>query len=478
MDEEIIDDEGKTVVSRSGMRELVGEEGILADGGIKEVNAYMTDILNRAPKLTSLVWESPIPMRGQLIASIAAIKSIRTLKLNLSQPVRKERRKDGSPLLQWANLAKYRPSIQTLSTLQLVELRLSNLPTRGGKWWKQIWHLIASSIDTLRVLSLEMPHINHERYQNLFDRYHRIYNVPEHDDERHTKTPPVFDWSGYNAAKVALGFPADRRLQLHTLELTGFVVDEKIINWEIQVGVLKNLVLLGCIEKAGFRIAKDCWRGIEVFRSTGLGFMERVVESLYTSTCHSGERKEVCFLSDQNEYSGKEALDMLRRVVINAFPRCGTRIGKLVLKEQWALGKEELEKVFAGGSGSDGFTEMALAVENSPDAWKVFLEGLRRCKSLRRVHVLNGFLYQAGSGYGSNTGGTRRFVVDDAKAIEEALVGAWEAGSGVELEGLVVAVRRAAWRIVRIGGKWGMVRIPGALEDVVVGKYGGRGEVA
>lgn len=352
-----------------------------------------------------------------------------------------------------------------------------NLPTRGGEWWKQVWYLIAANMDTLRSLKLEMPHITHERYRDLFDRYYRIYHVPEHDeDERHLKTPPVFDWAAFTSAKHALGCQ-EKRLRLHTLELAGFVVDEKILNWELTAGVLKKVSLMGCIEKAGFRIAKDTWRGIEVWRSTGLGFVERVVEALYTGG-GDGPRKEVALLTvnENGEREGeREALDMLRRVVVNALPRCGERVEKLVLKEQWKLGRVELEKVFLAGSE---LVEVALAVDDTVEAWTALMEGLGRCRKLKRVHLLNGFSGWTGSGYGVGAGAKRRYVADDAKRIETALVKAWEAGSGMELDGLVIAVCRAAWRIVKIsgGGRWGFERISGELMGVAVGNFKRRGE--
>lgn len=480
MDEEIIDPKTNIpIIDKTQMKTLMNEEGLLGDGGTKEVNAYVSDLLERMPNLTSFTWDSSVPLRGQLITTLSLTK-ITHLSLNLSQPMRKQR-KDDSPNLQWAHVSKYRPNIAALAALPLVELRLCNLPTRGGEWWRQVWYLIAASIDTLRVLKLEMPHITHERYRDLFDRYYRIYHVPEHDeDERHLKTPPVFDWVAFTAAKKALGVEG-RRLQLHTLELTGFVVDEKILNWEMTPGKLKRVSLLGCIEKAGFRITKDCWRGIEVFRSTGLGFIERVVEALYTSGYH-GPSKEVAFLTDVNEHTEREgereALDVLRKVVINAFPRCGGRLNKLVLKEQWALNREELEKIFALEGGASELVEIAIAVENTVDAWKAFLEGIGRCKKLKKIHVLNGFSKRSGSGYGINASEKRRFVVDDAKLVGAALVQACEAGSGAELDGFVVAVSRAAWRIVKMDhgrgtvgmGVWRMERISGALEEVLVGR--------
>lgn len=467
-DEEIIDPvTGRVIVSNDQMKHLVHEEGLLGDGGVREVNAYISDILERTPQLVSFTCDSAIPLRSHLLATLAAATpAITALALDLSQPTRKLR----GP--HWAQVPKYRPGIATLGTLPLVSLRLKNLPTRGGEWWANVWTLIAASVDTLRSLTIEMPHITRARYHDLFDRYHRIYHVPAHDeDERHLKTPPVFDAAAFWAARKRVGpLATGAKLRLHTLELAGFVVDETLLE-ELEPGTLKRLVLLGCVEKAGFRLGAEWWSGIEVFRCNGMGFVERAVEALQApwEPQNGVGRKEIAFLPD-GEAADPEALMRLRGVVVAAFPGCAGRVGRLVLKEQWALGADEIERVFWR---AEGLVEVAVAVEETDEAWTAFLGALRRCAVLKRVHVLNGF-----SG-GSGAVGRRRrhYVVDDASRVKEALVRAWEAGEREDLQGVVVAVRRAAWRIVAVhGGGWGMRRIAGALEEVVVGSFEGRGE--
>lgn len=467
--EEIIDPAtGHVVVSKDQMKHLVHEEGLLGDGGVREVNAYISDILERTPHLVSFACDSAIPLRSHLLATLAAATpAVAALALDLSQPTRRLRG------LRWEQVPKYRPCISTLGSLPLVTLRLKNLPTRGGEWWVHVWTLIAASADTLRSLTIEMPHITRARYHDLFDRYHRIYHVPAHDDdERHLKTPPVFDAAAFWAARKRVGAGKLGKLRLHTLELAGFVVDETVLA-ELEPGVLKRLVLLGCVEKAGFRLGAEWWGGIEVFRCDGMGFVERAVEALQSGdgggggNGSGGGRKEVAFLPD-GEAADPEALMRLRRVVVAAFPGCSGSVGRLVLKEQWALRVDEIERVFWR---AEGLVEVAVAVEESDAAWAAFLNALRRCVVLRRVHVLNGF-----SGGPSTDVRRRRYVVDDASRVKEALVRAWKAGERADLQGVVIAVRRAAWRIVAEQGGWGMRRIPGELKEVVVGSFEGRGE--
>lgn len=453
-------------MTRGQVERLVHEEGLIGDGGIKEVNAYVSDILERTPHLRSFTCDSPIPLRRHLLSTLAsAAPAVSSVSLDLSQPTRRLR---GG---RWAAIPKYRPCIDILHTLPLVSLRLSNLPTRGGEWWSTVWTLLAASTDSLRELTIEMPHITRDRYPDLFDRYHRIYHVPAHDDdERHLKTPPVFD----GAAVRARG---GRLLRLHTLRLAGFVVDETVLA-AIAPGALKRLVLAGCVEKAGFRFGAECWRALEVFRCTGMGFVERAVEAL--SLAAPGLRgKELAFLPDA-ESPDAGALQRLRGVVMAAFPASAGAVGTLVLKEGWKLRADEIERVFRGAGG---LQEVALAVEEEEEggdgdgddgAWRAFLAALRRCPALRRVHVLNGFS-DGGRGAPRRRGG--RYVVDDAARVAGALVEAWEAGERADLQGVVVAVRRAAWRIVAVeGGGWGLQRIAGMLEQVAVGSFEGRGE--
>lgn len=464
-DDEIIDPAtGRAVVTRAQMALLVHEEGLVGDGGIKEVNAYISDILERTPYLLSFTCDSAIPLRGHLLSTLAsATPAVCSLALDLSQPTRRLR-----GARRWAPIPKYRPCIDTLHTLPLVTLRLCNLPTRGGEWWSAVWTLLGASSASLRSLTIEMPHITRDRYRDLFDRYHRIYHVPAHDDdERHLKTPPVFD----GAAVIARA--RGKQMQLHTLRLAGFVVDETVLA-AVAPGALKNLVLAGCVEKAGFRFTPECWRAIEVFRCTGMGFVERAVEALGLPSRGGGARpKEIAFLPDA-ERPDAEALQRLRGVVVAAFPACAGAVQMLVLKEGWKLREDEIERVFWTPGQ---LREVAMAVEDSEGAWSAFLAALRRCAVLRRVHVLNGF----SDGGTTPRGRGGRYVVDDAARVVAALVEAWEAGERADLQGVVVAVRRAAWRIVAVpasggGSAWGMQRIAGMLQQVVVGSFEGRGE--
>lgn len=472
-DEEIIDPAtGRTVVTREQMELLVHEEGLIGDGGIKEVNAYVSDILERTPHLLSFTCDSAIPLRWHLLSTLAsATPAVSSLSLDLSQPTRRLR---GG---RWAPIPKYRPCIDILHPLPLVSLRLCNLPTRGGEWWSAVWTLLAASTDSLRSLAIEMPHITRDRYRDLFDRYHRIYHVPAHDDdERHLKTPPVFDGA---AVRVRA---RGKLMRLHTLRLAGFVVDETVLA-AVAPGALRRLVLAGCVEKAGFRFSAESWRALEVFRCTGMGFVERAVEALTltlavpvpvsVSVAGGARGKELAFLPDA-ESPDAEALQRLRGVVIAAFPASAGAVGTLVLKEGWKLRADEIERVFWS---AEGLQEVALAVEEEDGddgAWRVFLAALRRCPVLRRVHLLNGFS-DGGRGAPRRRGG--RYVVDDAARIAGALVKAWEAGERADLQGVVVAVRRAAWRIVAVeSGGWGLQRIAGMLEQVVVGSFEGRGE--
>lgn len=473
-DAEIIDPaSGRTLVTREQMQLLVHEEGLIGDGGLKEVNAYVSDILERTPHLRSFTCDSAIPLRWHLLSTLAsATPAVSSLSLDLSQPTRRLR---GG---RWAAIPKYRPCIDILHALPLVSLRLGNLPTRGGEWWTTVWSLLAASADSLRELTIEMPYITRDRYRDLFDRYHRIYHVPAHDDdERHLKTPPVFDGAAVRARARARG---GKLMRLHTLRLAGFVVDESVLA-AIAPGALKRLVLAGCVEKAGFRFSAESWRALEVFRCTGMGFVERAVEALTLAAAADGDgprAKEIAFLPDA-ESPDAEALQRLRGVVIAAFPpgAGAGAVGALVLKEGWKLRADEIERVFwAAGA----LQEVALAVDDDDDggAWRAFLAALGRCPVLRRVHVLNGFS-DGGGGAPRRRGG--RYVVDDAARVAGALVEAWEAGERADLHGVVVAVRRAAWRIVAVeegggGGGWGLQRIAGMLEQVVVGSYEGRGD--
>lgn len=256
------------------------------------------------------------------------------------------------------------------------------------------------------------------------------------------------------------------------------MVDGDILTREIAPRCLRRLVLAGCVEMAGFRFPRECWRGIDVFRCTGLGFVERAVEALEAGAASGGGRgKEVAFLNDDGGGADEAgALEVLRGAVVGALGRgSGAGVARLVLKEQWALGADEVRAVF---SAAEEMEEVALAVDGSEEAWAAFGEVLAAAPRLGRVHVLNGF-----SARGGTTGTRRRYVVDDAALVAGALVAAWEAGKRPDLQGVVVAVGRAAWKIVEVplaGGKrtksWGMERIPGALGEVVVGSFEGRGE--
>jgi hypothetical protein len=467
-EEAILGENGKVTISRNRVSELIEDEGLDSDGGFNGINGFLGDILESTPGLKTFSLDSPVPMNNESLLALGGIKSVTTLKLNLSQPMRKKRQQQGANTPDWVALPKYRPSILLLCNLPLVELRLNNLPTRGGTYWLQVWSTIISLSDTLRILELAMPHIDQKRYGQLFDSYHRVSNLPNSAED--IKTPPILDWQVYKQAMSPLMQDRKKKLKLHTLQLTGFIVDTEFISHEIEPGCLKTLELIGCMEHSKFKFTKMCWKGLEVFRSSGLGFIEITIDALFTIP--GGNKKELTFLTDARERCEPIPLGKLRTVVLNAFPFYGHKVEKLGLKEQWVLNTDDLNKIFADvHNGGQGFTELALSLVNTPVAWRIFLNGLKRCKNIRRVQVLNGFFHDENSGYRGNVqdGGPRRRVYDDALTIAKNFFDAHSEGLPIQLDGIIIAVSQCAWRIERAGGKWGIVRIRGLLKRSAVG---------
>ncbi|KAI5844657.1 hypothetical protein DFP73DRAFT_550116 [Morchella snyderi] len=467
-EEAILGENGKVTISRNRVSELIEDEGLDSDGGFNGINGFLSDILESTPGLKTFSLDSPVPMNNQSLLALGGINSVTTLKLNLSQPMRKKRQQQGANTPDWEALSKYRPSILLLCNLPLVELRLNNLPTRGGTYWLQVWSTIISLSDTLRILELAMPRIDQKRYGQLFDPYHRVSDLPNSAED--IKTPPTLDWQVYKQAMSPLMQDRKKKLKLHTLQLTGFIVDTELISHEIEPGCLKTLELIGCMEHKKFNFTEQCWKGLEVFRSSGLGFIEITIDAFFTIP--GGNKKELTFLTDVCERCERIPLSKLRAVVLDAFPFYGHKIERLGLKEQWVLNTDDLNKVFADvHNGGQGFTELALALVNTPIAWSIFLNGLKRCKNIRRVQVLNGFFHDENSGYRGNVqdGGPRRRVYDDALTIARNLFDAHSEGLPIQLDGIIIAVSQCAWRVGHSGGKWGIVRIRGLLKRSAVG---------
>lgn len=357
MTDDVRDASGEQLLSPEQVVELMEEEGLEDDGGVRDVNALVAEFLLRATGLVKLVWDSPIPMRIGLVSNISTLTTLRRVDVNLAQPTRLQRSKDDWRVLEKALLIKYRPPVGLLGVLPLTELKLSNLPTRGGDWWVSVWGLI-KKLQSLKVLKVEMPHINKERYPGLFNDKDCMVR-----DATVKKMPPV--WAG-------------RVDGLEVLELAGFVV------FPTSVSGVPRLSLKGCMRGEAKQGAH--WPSQEYFCTTGWAFVDIGLQSI---TMTNPIIKELHMLqsNDQTYYPPPPPPPIAKatkQLFMVYLPVLAKTVRKLSVPPAWHFSQQEMTSLFRA---CRDVTHLSLAVYD--DLWLTFLQLLPSMRKLEEIHVAN-----------------------------------------------------------------------------------------
>ncbi|KAG0125699.1 hypothetical protein HOY82DRAFT_630099 [Tuber indicum] len=399
--DDIRDSSGERMLNSETVIELIKAESIEEDGGIKEVDRLLATFLDHALGLETFILDTAIPLRRGLIATIAAVSTIRRVEINMAQPIRTQRNVDDWRVVEKSLLRKYRPKISLFSELSLFHLRLTNLPTRGGSWYIGLWKLIGE-LTTLRVLQVELPVISRARYPNDFDEEGWLVSLT---GTFAPKMPPI--WKGRTSC-------------VHTLTLSGFIVDAAIIE------NVKSLSLIGCM-RMGSKIGPK-WTGLEYFRATGWAFIDLAMESTDKTT------KELHFTTIRNEGSPSPAVDRTKNLFLEHYPTLHS-LKKLTLKPQWHLSPNQIAYLLHHGNR---LIHLGLWVPEG--AWKHFLLYVPYLHRIQKLHIFNG--------------GVGR--------IEE-MVGRLIASNRV-YQGTVIAIGKCAWRITLVRDsfddwQWGFERV-------------------
>ncbi|RPB01703.1 hypothetical protein L873DRAFT_1788063 [Choiromyces venosus 120613-1] len=413
--DDIRDTDGEQMFDPETVIELIKEEGLEGDGGIKEVNYLLATFLNHALGLETFILDTAIPLRSGLIATIATVSTIRRVEINIAQPTRTQRNVDNWRVLEKSLVGKYRPSISLFSKLSLSSLRLTNLPTRGGPWYIGLWKLVEGLI-ALRVLQVELPVISRARYPNMFDEEGWVIPMSESFSP---KMPPV--WEGNPPA-------------VHTLALSGFIVDASSIK------NVRNLSLIGCMRmKSKF---PHEWTSLEYFRATGWAFIDLAMKSTDRTT------RELHFTTLADEGSPSPTVDLTKKIFLSCYPTL-CNLKKLTLKRQWHLAPRQMTYLLRYGNN---LTQLGLWVPE--EAWALFLRYVPAMHRIEKIHILNEGVDRIGEMAGRLISFNRVF------------------------QGTIIAIGKCAWRItlesdVFDDWQWRFERVGGGLEEVLGKGLGG-----
>lgn len=413
--DDIRDANGEQVLDSEMVVELIKEEGLEEDGGIKEVNYLLAGFLNHALGLETFILDTAIPLRNGLIASIAAVSTIKRVEINIAQPTRTQRNVDNWKVLEKSPVGKYRPNISLFSELSLFHLRLTNLPTRGGPWYVGLWKLI-EGLTTLRVLQVELPVISRARYPNAFNEEGWLISLA---GTFGPKMPPI--WGGHNSC-------------IHTLTLSGFIVDAALIK------NVKSLSLVGCMRmKSEFRPE---WTNLEYFRATGWAFIDLAMKSAGRTT------RELHFTTIAGESSPSPIVELTKKIFLEYYPTL-RNLRKLTLKPQWHLAPRQMTYLLRHGN-----CLMHLALWVPEEVWEIFLRYVPSMHSIQKIHILNEGIDRIGA------------MVNRLKALNRVH------------QGTVIAIGKCAWRITLVSDsfdnwKWGLERVRGRLDEVLGKGLGG-----
>ncbi|KAL7273324.1 hypothetical protein RUND412_003828 [Rhizina undulata] len=480
--EEIRDKDGTVLVAVEDLEKRLKKEGVEGDGGYMELNTVLIDVLRKMAGLERFEWDAPIPLRAGMLDVISRVKTLTQVSMYLAQPNRMERNRDNIKDIRKSVMPKYRPNIRSLAPLNLTDLTLRSLPTRGGPWWNQVWVLLAACSGTLKVLRIEMPKITKERYPALFTESDATVssnpielNLTEDEEEENErsdiatidenlgdrKRPPTLDYEAFMAIKKKGKF-ANQFHSLHTLILRGLMVDEKFINQLLKPGVLKKFSLIGCYPSPGFYLEEKLAAGTESFRTDNPDFIG-TARKVLTASLSANVRclKEVCILGSERDF-GMHSLPLEGERFLDIFVMVGGNIRVLALSEHWELDAKYLRKILTEAGGS--LEELALSVDF--DHWDYFLSLLPLLQKLRKIHILNGFSLPLRQERYSRLPRTvpvadtsfrrKRGIIDDAEDVLSAFVKGAERSEGWKLKLEFIGIRRWGWRVVDAGeGKVG-----------------------
>ncbi|PWW78508.1 hypothetical protein C7212DRAFT_362964 [Tuber magnatum] len=413
---DICDNDGEQMLDPETVVQLIKEEGLEEDGGIKEVNYLLATFLNHAVGLETFILDTAIPLRSGLIATIATVGTVRRVEINIAQPTRTQRNADNWRILERSPVGKYRPSISRFTELSLFNLRLTNLPTRGGPWYVGLWKLI-EGLTTLRVLQVELPVINRARYPNVFDEEGWLISLV---GTFAPKLPPI--WEGRTSC-------------VHTLALSGFVVDAALIK------NVKSLSLIGCM-----RMKSKChteWASLEYFHATGWAFIDLAMKSTDKTT------RELHFTTIAGESSPSPTVDLTKKIFLEYYPTLYS-LKKLTLKPQWRLAPRQMTYLLRHGNR---LTHLGLWVPE--EVWELFLCYVPSMHRIQGIHILNEGVDRIGELAGRLIASNRVY------------------------QGTIIAIGKCAWRATLVRDlfddwQWEFVRVRGGLDEVL-GKGLGRG---
>lgn len=413
--DDIRDTDGEQVLDPETVVQLIEEEGLEDDGGIKEVNYLLATFLKYALGLEAFILDTAIPLRNGLIASIAAVSTIKRVEINIAQPTRTQRSVDNWRVLEKSPVGKYRPDIFLFSVLSLFHLRLTNLPTRGGPWYVGLWKLIGG-LTTLRVLQVELPVISRTRYPNAFDEEGWLIPLA---GTFGPKMPPI--WEGHTSC-------------IHTLTLSGFIVDASLIK------NVKSLSLVGCMRmKSKFRLE---WTNLEYFRATGWAFIDLAMKSTGRNT------RELHFTTIPGESSPSPIVELTKKIFLEHYPTL-YNLKKLTLKPQWHLAPRQMTYLLRHGNR---LTHLGLWVME--EVWELFLRYVPSMHLIQKIHILNEGIDRIGEMAGRLITSHRVY------------------------QGTIIAIGKCAWRITLVSDlvgdwQWGLERVRGRLDEVLGKGLGG-----
>ncbi|CUS06885.1 unnamed protein product [Tuber aestivum] len=413
--DDVRDADGEQMLDPETVIQLIKEEGVEEDGGVKEVNYLLATFLSYAVGLETFILDTAIPLRSGLIATIATVDTIRRVEINIAQPTRTQRNADDWRILEKSLVGKYRPNISRFSELSLFHLRLTNLPTRGGPWYVGLWKLI-EGLTTLSVLQVELPVISRARYPKVFDE--RGWLIPLAGTFA-PKIPPT--WEGNTSC-------------VHTLTLSGFIVDAALIK------NVKRLSLIGCMRmKSKFRPE---WTNLEYFRATGWAFIDLAMKSTDKTT------RELHFTATPGEISPSPTVDLTKKIFLEHYPILHN-LQKLTLKPQWHLAPREMTYLLRHGNR---LTYLGLWVPE--EVWGLFLRYVPSMHRLQKIHILNEGVDRVGEVAGRLIGSSRIY------------------------QGTIIAIGKCAWRVTLVRDlfddwQWGVVRIRDGLDEVLGKGLGG-----
>jgi hypothetical protein len=320
-------------------------EGVLNDGGIREINLLLNGFLRAANRLEFLRLETSIPLVGYVFERMQTRKKLNQLVINLQQPQEAVQNK----IFETSSIPRYRPAIGQIGQLEAItHLKLSNIP-HATVWDGSLIGCLVGIAKTIIFLTLDAA-LQH--------------SCDHHSSSQTLNVLPPLGLHGF-AAKAGC------KMNLRAFCLRGFMIDQNMFSNGLNEGTLATLELREC-ESQKLSLGFFLKGQINQLVVEGWSFVSVAV----AVSASSNTGQSICF-------SAHTPGDRLQTAYCQKLLGRASKMTKLNINIPSALPTQTL---IMGLKPTGALCDLLLPL--TEDQWAVFLELITQIKTLRRVVVL------------------------------------------------------------------------------------------